>query len=97
MAIIVVTRWKGNQDHAPLVKEGAAILKRHGALAVRGGRCFSGEYTGQVIVATSFADWSTWGRAGQDLSTDAAWQKFQTDVSKVFELQDRSVIIGEEF
>ena len=97
MAIIIITRFKGNQDHVPLVREGAAILKRHGALAVRGGRCFSGEYTGQVFVATTFADWPSWGRAGQALSTDAAWQKFQTDASKVFEIQDRSIVIGEDF
>src|SRR5438094_6414217 len=97
MAIIVVTRWKGAEDHAPLVKQGAAILKRHGALAVRAGRCFSGEYTGQVVVATTFADWPAWGRAGQGLSTDPAWLKFQTDASTVFEIQDRSVVIGDEF
>lgn len=97
MAIIVITRWKGVQDHAALVKAGATVLKRHGALAVRAGRCFSGEYTGQVIVATTFADWHAWGIAAQALSADPAFRKFQTEVSKVFELQDRSVVIGDDF
>jgi len=97
MAIIIVSRFKSNQDHAPLAREGAAILKRHGALSVRAGRCFSGEYTGQVIVATTFADWAAWGRAGQGLSTDAEWQRFQTEASTVSEIQDRSIVIGEEF
>lgn len=97
MAIIIVSRLKGDQDHTPFAREGAAILKRHGAIAVRAGRCFSGEYTGQVVVATTLADWAAFGRMGQALSTDAGWQKFLSDASKVFELQDRSIIVGEEF
>jgi hypothetical protein len=97
MAVIVITRVKGNQDHTPLIKEGAAILKRHGAISVRAGRCFSGEYTGQVITATTFPDWAAFGRSAQALWADPEWQRFMTEASKVFELQDRSIVMGEEF
>jgi hypothetical protein len=97
MAIIVITRWKSDQDHTPFMKEGAAILKGHGAISVRAGRCYSGEYTGQVIAATTFPYWATFGRSAQALYADPEWQKFLTEATKVAELQDRSIVVGEEF
>jgi Domain of unknown function (DUF6854) len=97
MAVIIVNRFKGNHDHTALVKEGAAILKRHGATSVRAGRIFSGQYAGQLMVAVTQPDMAAFGRAAQDLPADAAWQKFMTEMSKVFELQDRSLIVSEDF
>jgi hypothetical protein len=97
MPIIVVTRLKSNQDHTPIVKEAAAILKKPGAVSVRAGRCYSGEYTGQLIVATAFPDWAAFGRSAQALSADPEWQKFLTEAAKVSELQDRSIVASEEF
>jgi hypothetical protein len=97
MAVIVVTRWKGNHDHMSLVREAAAILKRHGATSVRAGRVFSGAFAGQVTVVTTFPDWATFARVGQGAMADAGWQKYQTEMSKAFELQDRSITMSEDF
>ena len=97
MAVVIVTRFKGNQDFAPLLKQAAAILKKHGATSVRGGRCHAGEYAGQVVVATAVADWATYGRVMQGLTADADWQRLQAEATKNFELQDRSLIAAEDF
>src|SRR5216684_2993499 len=97
MPVTIVSRFKGNQDHTPTVKEAAAILKRHGAMSVRGGRCLVGGYAGEVVVATTFADWTTYGNGMQGLMADADWQKFQAGVASAFELQDRSIIASEDF
>ena len=97
MAVIIVTRFKGNHDHTALVKEGAAILKRHGVTSVRAGRIFSGQYAGQLTVAATQPDMAAFGRGAQGLLADEAWLKFLTEMSKVFELQDRSIIVSEDF
>jgi hypothetical protein len=97
MAVIVVTRWKGTHDHTALVKKGAAVLKRHGAMSVRAGRVFSGAYAGEVTVVTTFADWAAFARTGQATFADSGWQKYQTDMNKAFELQDRSITVSEDY
>lgn len=97
MAVIVVSRFKGNHDHNALVRDGAAILKRYGATSVRAGRIYSGQYAGQLTVATTFPDMAAFGKAGQGLLADSAWQKFVVEVTKVFELQERSITPVEDF
>ena len=97
MAVIVVTRWKGNEEYRQLVTQAAAILKRHGATSVRAGRCFSGEYSGELVVATTYPDGAAFGRSLQALSADAEWQRLLAEASKISELQDRSIIVAEEF
>jgi hypothetical protein len=43
MAIVSVRRWKVSAEQAmPLARQGAPILKRHGATAVRAGPCHAG-------------------------------------------------------
>ena len=50
MAIVVISRWKGNYAQAlPIARQAAAILKRHGASAARIGRCHSGPDAGHII------------------------------------------------
>jgi hypothetical protein len=97
MAVVIVTRFKGNQDFAPLLRQAAGILKKHGAASVRGGRCLVGPYAGQVIVATALADWTTYGKAMEGLMADPEWQALQAAATKDFELQDRSLIAAEDF
>jgi hypothetical protein len=97
MSVTIVTRFKGNQDHIPTMREAAAILKRHGAISVRGGRCLVGGYAGEVVVATTFADWTAYGRGMQGLMADPDWQKLQASVASVFQLQDRSLIASEDY
>jgi hypothetical protein len=56
MAVVVVSRWKGNSQDIRLFREGVPNLKRHGAIAVRVGQCWPGPYTGQLYGAITFAD-----------------------------------------
>jgi hypothetical protein len=97
MAVVIVTRLKGNHDHTALVKEGAAILKRHGVTSVRAGRIFSGPHAGQLVVVATKPDMAAFGRSAQGLLADAAWLKYLSEMSKVFELQDRSITLSEDF
>lgn len=97
MAVVIVTRFKGTLDFVPMLKEAAAILKKHGAMSVRGGRCHAGSHAGHVVVATALADWNAYGRLMQGLTADPDWLRLFQDFSAKFELQDRSLIAAEDF
>lgn len=40
---------------------------------------------------------AAFGTGAQGLLADATFRKFQTEMSNVFELQDRSIIVSEDF
>jgi hypothetical protein len=97
MAIVNVSRWKGNLAQAmPLAKEAGSIVKRHGATSMRMGPCYSGPHAGQLYIAIAFADWETFGKAQQALAADANFQKLYAEASKVVELQERSILVTED-
>ena len=96
MAIVSVSRWKGNAQDTRLVKEVAPILKKHGAVSVRLGNCTVGPYAGQVFTTLTFTDWAAYGRAMQGLNADPDYQRIYAEASKIFELQDRSIIVVED-
>jgi hypothetical protein len=97
MAIVVVTRWKGDHQQALAIgREAAAIQKRHGATSFRLGPCYAGPDTGLLFVATTYPDWATYGRAQQALAADAEWQRVFSEATKIAELRDRSVIVAED-
>ena len=96
MAVVVVSRWKGDPQNMKIFREGAPNLKRHGAVSARVGQCWAGPYAGQIYWAITFPDWATFGRAQQALAADAQWQKLYGEALKIGELQDRSVIVAEE-
>ena len=97
MAIVSVTRWKVGVDQAmPIAREGAPILKRHGATSVRVGPCHAGPDAGRFYVATTYPDWASYGRALQAMAADPQWQSIFTQALKAGEMQDRSIIVAEE-
>ena len=97
MTVVVLNRFKGTQDYRAAGVEGAAILKRHGATTVRAGRIYSGEHTGQLVVAGTYPDMAALGKSAQGLAADPAWIKFFAEFSKGYELQERSITIVEDF
>jgi hypothetical protein len=96
MAVVSVSRWKGNAQDTRLVKEVAPVLKKHGAVSVRLGNCTVGPYAGQVFTVLTFADWAAYGRAMQGLSGDSEYQRIYAEAIKTFELQERSLMVVED-
>ncbi len=96
MAITVVSRWKGDPQNTRLVRELAPFLKKYGAVSVRWGLCHAGANAGESFAAITFSDWTTYGSAMQAVSEDANYMKIYAEASKIFELQERSVIVTED-
>ena len=96
MAVVVVSRWKGNPQDMRILREGAPSLKRHGAVSVRAGQCWAGPYAGQIYGAITFPDWESYGKSVQALLTDPESQRIYGEITKALELQERSVLMVED-
>ena len=96
MAVVVVSRWKGNPQDMKIFREGAANLKRHGVVSARVGQCWAGPYAGQIYGAITFPDWESYGKGVQTLLADPESQRIYGEISKAFELQERSVLMVED-
>jgi len=96
MAIVAVSRWKGNLQDISLAKEIAPVLKRAGAVSVRLGNCHAGAYAGQIFGVITYADWEAYGKAMQALAGDAEYQRIYGELTKTFELQERFVSVIED-
>ena len=98
MAIVVVSRWKGDYTQAlPIVRRAVVILKQHGASSARIGRCHSGPHAGHIYTAVTYPDWTTYESAHQQSQAgDSEFQRVHAEFAKVVELQDRSVIVVDD-
>ncbi len=96
MAIVTVSRWKGSVQDTQIAKEIAPILKRHGAVAVRLGICHAGAHAGQIFGIITFADWESYGKAMRALAADPEYQRVYAEVTKTFELQERTLSTVED-
>jgi hypothetical protein len=98
MAITSVSRLKGPPplEDTRLFKEGAAVLKKHGAVSVRLALCHAGAYAGQTFIVTTYPDWTTYGRANQAFSEDADFRRLLGELLKTYELQERYVSVTED-
>jgi hypothetical protein len=97
MPITSVSRWKiDRSDAQKLAEEAAPLLKKHGASLVRLAFCHSGQFTGQTLVVTLYADWQSYGRAMEAQMQDPAWQSFFSQALGKGELQDRSVLVTQD-
>ena len=95
MAIVHIVRAKGPNDLS-LAREAAPLLKKHGAVSVWIGYGFAGAYIGQVVAAVTFNDWGSYGRAMQSITADPEYQRLLGEMTKRFEVVDRSIVVGEE-
>ena len=107
MAIVVVSRWKGNYEQAlPILREASAIMKDAGATSVVAGVCRAAPETSLslsldeimalppdlIYTAVTYPDWATYGR----LRENASFRRVYAEFVKVAEVRDRSFIVGEE-
>lgn len=96
MPITVLSRWKGDLQNAKLAKEIAPILKRHGAVSVRLGFLARWHACRGDLRGDRFPDWASYGRAMQAVWEDPEYKQILAELSKAFELQERSILVTED-
>jgi hypothetical protein len=93
MAIIAVSRWKGDYEKAlPILREAAPIMKAAGAISLASGICHAGTGAALIHTAATFPDWAAYGRNQEN----AEFRRVLAEFLKVVERVDNSIIVGEE-
>jgi hypothetical protein len=97
MPIIAVSRWQIDPEQArQLVREGAPLLRQHGAQNVTIGMIRTGNHVGQTVVAVTFASHEAFGRSQEALHNDSNYQKIMDQAMQKGQLQDRTILTIEE-
>jgi hypothetical protein len=93
MAIIAVSRWKGDYEKAlPILREASPIMKQSGAISLASGVCHAGSGAGLIHTAATFPDWAAYGRNQEN----PEFRRVLAEFLKVVERVDNSIIIGGE-
>jgi hypothetical protein len=95
MAVAVLSRWSGGDREKFIAnaKKAKPIFEKVGA-EVRAGQIFTGPHTGQWITTARYADWESYGKAVQTLSSDPNAQKMLAEMTATFKLESRTIIAG---
>ncbi|MBV8526459.1 MAG: hypothetical protein JOY71_30830 [Acetobacteraceae bacterium] len=93
MAIVAVSRWKGDYEKAlPILREAAPISKAAGAISLTSATCHAAAWAGLIHTAATFPDWAAYGRNQEN----AEFRRVIAEFLKVVERVDNSIIVGEE-
>ena len=98
MTVTVVTRWTGPADVAlKAARDAKGLWMKNGAKDVRMSQIFTGQFTGQWIVAVSFADMASYATAQAAVTGSTPMKKIQASLAKVgATLQERELLVGVE-
>jgi hypothetical protein len=93
MAVVSLSRWSGGnrEKFIASAKKAKPILEKLGA-EVRVGQISTGPHTGQWMATARFADWESYGKAVQGLTSDPAYLKMVEEMAATFKLEDRTII-----
>jgi len=95
MSFTVVTRWS-TPDIAAIMdvtKRAGEVWSRHGAQAFRASRVYTGEFTGQVLVAVVFPDLASYATA--QAKSAAEMQPLFAETSRLGSvLHERIILMG---
>jgi uncharacterized protein DUF6854 len=97
MAVTVVTRWTTPDAEAStkVAKRAKEIWMKNGAQDFRLSQIYSGQYCGQWLVSTTFADMAAFGKATNAMPNNAEMKAVQADNSRIgAALQERWILVG---
>ena len=96
MAIVQFARFKGG-DAEQIIKISRVskqIFEKHGAEYLRVSRFHTGQYAGEWLVTTRYANWEVYGKVQEAVSKDADFAKVWSQVMQISELVGRNVAVS---
>jgi hypothetical protein len=97
MTVTIVTRWivKDVPAATANVKRSRELWMKHGAVDLRVNQVFTGNYTGQYLVATVFKDMASFAKAQAAAAGDPNFQKMIAANAKIgSQLQEREILVS---
>jgi hypothetical protein len=95
-AITQLTRWKGGKhdDMVAAAKKAKALIEKHGAELFRISKFHTGNFAGEWLVVSRYADWAAYAKAQDGLAKDSEYQKLLAHVGSMAEVTARNVTVG---
>ena len=96
MAIVQFARFKGG-DAEQIIKISRVskqIFEKHGAEYLRVSRFHTGQYAGEWLVTTRYANWEVYGKVQEAVAKDPEFAQVQANGMKIAELQGRNIAVG---
>jgi hypothetical protein len=95
-AITQLTRFKGGKQDEMIAaaKKAKAIIEKHGAELFRISRFHTGNFAGEWLVVSRYANWAAYGKAQDGLAQDKEFQKLLAHVMSIAEMTARNVTVG---
>lgn len=96
MPIVQFTRFKTDkpEEMTQVVRRAKKIFEKHGAEFLRLSRFHTGQWAGELLVATRYANWEVYGKVQEAVAKDAEFAQVMADALKIAQLQGRNIAVG---
>ena len=96
MPIVQFTRFKTDkpEEMIKIVRQAKKIFEKHGAEFLRLSRFHTGQWAGELLVATRYSNWEVYGKVQEALANDPEFAQVQADGMKISQLQGRNIAVS---
>ncbi|MGY4377867.1 hypothetical protein ACVWZ3_005506 [Bradyrhizobium sp. i1.3.6] len=86
MPIVQFTRFKTDkpEEMIKIVRQAKKIFEKHGAEFLRLSRFHTGQWAGELLVATRYSNWEVYGKVQEAVANDPEFAQVQADGMKIF-------------
>ncbi|UPT90460.1 hypothetical protein HAP41_0000016915 [Bradyrhizobium barranii subsp. apii] len=93
MPIVQFTRFKTDkpEEMIKIVRQAKKIFEKHGAEFLRLSRFHTGQWAGELLVATRYSNWEVYGKVQEAVANDPEFAQVQADGMKISQLQGRNI------
>ncbi|MEK9278399.1 MULTISPECIES: hypothetical protein [unclassified Bradyrhizobium] len=96
MPIVQFTRFKTDkaEEMVQIVGQAKKIFEKHGAEFLRLSRFHTGQWAGQLLVTTRYANWEVYGKVQEAVAKDPEFAQVLANGMKISELQGRNIAVS---
>jgi hypothetical protein len=77
-----------------IVRQAKKIFEKHGAEFLRLSRFHTGQWAGELLVATRYSNWEVYGKVQEAVANDPEFAQVQADGMKISQLQGRNIAVS---
>ncbi|MET4515817.1 hypothetical protein [Bradyrhizobium sp. I1.7.5] len=96
MPIVQFTRFKTDkpEEMIKIVRQAKKIFEKHGAEFLRLSRFHTGQWAGELLVATRYSNWEVYGKVQEAVANDPEFAQVQADGMKISQPQGRNIAVS---
>ena len=96
MPIVQFTRFKTDnaEEMVQIARQAKKIFEKHGAEFLRLSRFHTGQWAGELLVATRYSNWEVYGKVQEAVAKDPEFAQVQADGMQIAQLQSRNIAVS---